>query len=158
MAGDRLAEQKALHEVDASRHQEAMLVLAFHALRHDLEAEGPPDADDRVNDGRVHGGVEVGDEAAINLDAPERKASQGGQTRVAGAEIVEREGDAARVELLDGTEARVLRLQERAFRDLEPDPARLDARLRDDPLDPVAEPRPRKLNRRQIDGDVEVGP
>src|SRR5688572_19918103 len=115
--GHRSAEPVALHEVHARRVEEALLVGLLDALGDHLEAERPPDADHRMDDGGVDRHADIADEGAIDLDLPERKAPQVIEARIAGAEIVEREGHAEPLQPLHHPRDRILGFQQGGFGD-----------------------------------------
>src|SRR5260370_8267362 len=85
----RMAEAKALERMNAGRAQEQMLLGGFHALRRDLHAEPPAEAHDRMDDRRgIGGALDIGDEAAIDLQAVEREGAKIEQARIAGPQAL----------------------------------------------------------------------
>src|SRR5713226_2485450 len=72
----RPAEAKALKRMNTGRAQEQMLLGGLDALRRDFHAEPPPQADHRMHDRRGVGrALDIGDEAAIDLQAVEREGA-----------------------------------------------------------------------------------
>src|ERR1051326_9335799 len=85
----RPAEAKTLERMHPGRAQEQMLLGSLHAFRRHPHAEPAAEADHGVDDGGgVRGTLDIGDEAAVDLQAVERERAQIQQTRVAGPEIV----------------------------------------------------------------------
>ena len=73
------------------------LVEVLDALGDDLQAHAAAELQQALDEGgggRL--GDDVGDEGPVDLDGVDRQPVQGGDGRVAGAEVVEGEGDALR--------------------------------------------------------------
>jgi hypothetical protein len=84
------------------RVQEFQLRFGLDALRGHLKPQRLADADDDAHDRvNLRRGTKVLNERFVDLDPVDRQHAQIGQIRVAGAEIVQRDGDA---ELLQGTQ------------------------------------------------------
>ena len=158
-AGHGAAEAVALQRMHAGGAQEQMLLGGLDALGRHLHAEPAAEAHDRMHDGggvgrpldRVH-------EARVDLELVEREAAQIEQARIAGAEIVEREPHAQRLE----AEHRELRgvdiAEQRAFGDFELEPGRIEAGFGEDALDHVDEVGAAELQRRDVDRDGDARP
>src|SRR5690606_20702148 len=81
--GDRRAEQEALSIMTSAGAQISELIFIFHTLGHGAD------------DGGVAGiGFKIPDEAAVDLDDVDRKLLEVGERSIAGAEIVQRDGNA----------------------------------------------------------------
>ena len=144
----------ALRFVATVSREEFELRGVFDTLGDDGEIEAVRERDDRAGNERVVGiGVRVPYERAVDLQRIERKALEVTKARVAGAEVVDRERDAERLQLAQ----RLLRfagvVHQRAFRDLDLDQLRFEIEFRECPRDRVAEATVPKLPRRQIDRD-----
>ena len=71
------------------------MVRAFDAFGGDLEAQALTHGDDGAGDRlRARAGIDGGNQAAVELDAGQRQGLQRGQRRVAGAEVIQRDGNA----------------------------------------------------------------
>ena len=117
-----------------------------------LQAETAREADDRLGDGGVlRIGLEVGDERDVDLQRVDREMLQVGQRRVAGAEIVDRDGEALVAQLMQHLADRVEVVQEARLRDLELDPRRVALLALDDVRDALREILAIELPRRQVD-------
>src|SRR5262249_32303319 len=122
---DRRPEQIALHLVTAERREIALLVDRLDTLRRRGHAERAGDADHRLYDDDVLVAfAQIRDERAIDLDLVERKAAQVAQRRVAGAEVVERNADTERLELVQDRQRVLAILHEDPLGDFELEPAR----------------------------------
>ena len=103
--GDRGAGGVALGVGEADAADLGELLGALHALGGDGDALGAGERDDGADQLGGRGVAEVLDEGLVELDAVVRQPRQVGERAVAGAEVVERDADAAvdqRVELADG--------------------------------------------------------
>ena len=97
----RLGIEVALRLLALLVQEERRLRGRLHALRDHFEAEIVRHRDQRAHDRGVAGVVgDLADEAAVDLDPRQREARQIAERRIAGAEIVECELDAAVVNLL----------------------------------------------------------
>ncbi len=154
-----MAEPVALQRMHAGGPQEQVLLGGLDALGGHLHAEAAAEADHRVHDG---GGVgrpfDRAHEARIDLELVEREAAQILQARIAGAEIVERQPHAQRLEPEHRELGRVHVAEQRAFGDLEFEPGRIEAGFGEDPLHDVDEVGAAELQRRDIDGNKDAGP
>src|SRR3546814_7696052 len=82
----------ALREVAAAFAQDVVLAFLFHAFGDDGDAKRVGHGDDRGGEGQVvRVAQDVGDEAAVDLDAVDRHAAQVAQAGEAGAEVVRSE-------------------------------------------------------------------
>src|ERR1700677_3480241 len=91
----RLTEEISLHRPGAQRPQNAHLVVCFHAFDDAAQLEVAAHFDHPFDDGAT--GIvrfDILDEAAVDLDLVDRKAADVAQTRIPGAEIIERNTDA----------------------------------------------------------------
>ena len=96
----RAAHQEPLHQVAALAAQELQLLEALDALGHDLQVEVVAEADDGAHDGGILGvHREVVDEGAVDLERVEREALEVVERAVAGAEVIDGQGEA---EFLEG--------------------------------------------------------
>ena len=78
------------------------VALRLDALGDDLEAEVVAERDDRAHDRGVVGvAVHVEHERAVDLELRDREPGEVGERRVAGAEVVDRDADAERLEPAD---------------------------------------------------------
>src|SRR5439155_10980777 len=88
-------EEMSLARRAALLPEPAALVLALHALGDDQEAQAAAEVDGGADDGRVgRGRVHRTDEGAVDLQLVYRHPREGGERRIAGAEVVEGEADA----------------------------------------------------------------
>ncbi len=70
----------------------AALILALHPLRDDQHAQAATEVDGRTDHRRVGlGGVHRVDEGTVDLQLVDGHAGEGGERRVPGAEVVQRE-------------------------------------------------------------------
>ncbi len=109
---ERAAEQLALGAPDAEGANGGKLVLGFDALDHDAHAQVAADGVDRANDARglgVSRRVDVAHETLVDLDLVEGKIVEIAQRGIARAEIVERDVDADRAQLVERGERWVQR-------------------------------------------------
>ncbi|MCO5595358.1 hypothetical protein L7F22_049400 [Adiantum nelumboides] len=100
VGAQRAGEQPALERVDADAAQHVELLGGLDALGDGRAAHRARDLDDGAGErevGRV--GADAGDEGAVDLDRLRRELLEPGQRRVAGAEVVDGEADAALHEL-----------------------------------------------------------
>jgi hypothetical protein len=96
----RTGEREALDALALEPAQRDQLILGLDAFGGDRAAECSGQADQRGDDrliARVTG--QPGDEALIDLDRVERVLLEPGEGRIAGAEIIQSDSDAARLEL-----------------------------------------------------------
>ena len=122
----RLADPVALEAVAAAHVEEVELRARAHAFGDDLEPEAARKADDRLGDRRVARiGLEVGDERDVDLQRVDREMLQVRQRRIAGAEVVDRDGEAFVAQLVQHLADRVEVVQQARLGDLELDPRRL---------------------------------
>ena len=97
------------------------------------------------------------DEALVDLDLVERRLLQIAERGIAGAEIVEREADADRLQLGEHVVGRFAFDQEHALGDLELELARLRAReLASALIDGRGQARIDELDRREVDRDPDM--
>src|SRR6202034_3703075 len=157
--GARLTEAKTLHLVHAGGAQEQVLLGGLDALGRYAHAETAAEADHGVNDSRgIRRFLDRAHEARVDLELVERETPQIEQTRITGAEIVEREAYA------DGLEAQHRQLrgfevaEQRAFGEFEFEPVGREVGLGKDALDHFDEVGAAELQRRDVDGDGEAGP
>ncbi|OEZ48220.1 hypothetical protein DUGA6_63390 [Duganella sp. HH105] len=118
--GQRRGEEIALDLVAHIAPQEVALALGLHALGHHLHAQVVAHGDDALG----HGGVvavadHVADEVGVDLDGVEGIAFQAAQRAVAGAEVVQRQVQAARLEAGQHVVAAVAGLGQRGLGDLQ---------------------------------------
>src|SRR5512139_4101765 len=96
----RPAEQMPLHFLAPLLAQEGQLVPGFHAFGDDAQAQAARQLDYRAHDGGVVGvAVEVAHERAVDLQPVDGEALEIAERRVAGAEIVDRQPHAERLQL-----------------------------------------------------------
>ena len=96
-AGIGAAEVPPLAELDAELLEQHPLTLGLDALGHDVQAHRQRHRDDRPDDlGVVRVVLEPGHERAVDLHLGHGEPAQVGQRRVAGAEVVDREGQPER--------------------------------------------------------------
>src|ERR1043166_3230419 len=97
----RPVEQEALHLRASGRAQQLELLGRLDALSGGVELERAAEPGDGAGDcGAVGPAGELSHEGLVDLDLVERKHAQVAERRVAGAEIVEHDVDAARLELM----------------------------------------------------------
>src|SRR4051794_10644841 len=124
----RLGEEVALRALAAEALERLELLDGLDALGDRAEAEAVGDVDDRRDDrGVVLLGAEPVDERAVDLDRVDRDALQARERRVAGAEVVEQDANAARPDRLEGRTRQRGVLEQHALGDLEAQRARLEA-------------------------------
>ena len=135
--------------------QEQVLLGGLHAFRRHLHAEAAAEADHGVHDRRGVGGLlDREHEAAVDLELVEREAAQIEQARIAGAEIVERELHAERLQPPHRGLGAFDVAEQRAFGEFELEPRRIEAGLRQDALDHADEIELAELQRRDVDRDA----
>src|SRR5262249_26089105 len=111
--GLRPIEQEALHLRAPGGAQQFKLFCGLHALARGIELERAAEPCHRADDRRAVRPVgELGHERLVDLDLVERKHAQIAERRVAGAEIVEHDVNAARLELMEDREAFRIVLQQ----------------------------------------------
>ena len=138
--------------------QEAQLPLRLDPFGDHPDAEAVRQADDRGDDRAVLlADLEVGDEAAVDLERVDRELLEVGERGVAGPEVVD--GDpyadgAERRQHLDGEDGV---LHGRALGDLDLEVARVEAGLLEDAADARRQAALLELQRRQVDGEAQVG-
>ena len=75
------------------------MIVCFHAFDDAAELEIAAHVDHRFDDGSTRiVRLDVLDEAAVDLDLVDRKAADIAQTRISGAEVIERNTDAQSLE------------------------------------------------------------
>ena len=96
----RRRDESALAEIATHHHQRLQIGLAFDAFGRRGAAEAVRKIDRGLAD-RGIGGVDgaVADEGTVDLEFRERQIAQAGKRRIAGAEIVDRDRDAAAAQL-----------------------------------------------------------
>ena len=127
VGGHRPAENIALDVRAAELADQGQLVMGLGALGGGVHAEALGEGDDGADDRGVAAARLGGaaDEALVDLDLVERRLLQIAERGIAGAEIVEREADADRLQLGEHVVGRFAFDQEHAFGDLELELARL---------------------------------
>src|SRR5689334_1525566 len=86
--------EEPLIKITAPVGEQGQLGGALYALDDDLELEFSSETDHRFHDNPVSlAPHDIGDQAAIDLDHVERQGGQVGEARIAGPEIVDRNGD-----------------------------------------------------------------
>jgi len=91
--------------------QKVPLFLGLDSFRDDLQPEAAPHLDDRAHDGGVVGiGRCVGHERPVDLERADRELLQGAQAGVPRAEIVDRQVDTHRAQLVEQRQ-RALRIE-----------------------------------------------
>src|SRR4029079_10056411 len=134
------------------------LRAGLDALGDRAQAEAARDVDDRRDDrGVLVLGPEAVDEGAVDLDRVDRDALQARERRVAGAEVVEQDADAAGAKLLSRGARRGDVREQGALGDLEAEAPRLEAAALERALDLAEELGPGELAAGDVDGDAEVG-
>ena len=94
---ERRAVVMALPLLAAERAQPLELGGGLDALGRDREAEAVRHCRDRLHDLRVRGmRIELAQERAVDLQLVDRQAAQVSETRIAGAEVVDRDAYAER--------------------------------------------------------------
>src|SRR6266536_4012178 len=155
----RPPETEALERMNAGGAQEQMLLGGLHALRRDFHAEPASETDDGVDDRRGIGGAfDIGDEAAVDFEAVERERAQIEQARIAGAEVVQHQAHAERFEPAHGGRDLLDVAEQRAFGELELEPGAFESGFAENALDHFHEIRPAELQRRDVDGEPDIGP
>ena len=97
--GEGIGEPVALHLVAVLLAQVLDLLGALDAFRHHVEAERMRHGDDGGGDRLVvRVGGDVADELLVDLEGVDRQALEVGKRGIAGAEVVDREGDADRLQ------------------------------------------------------------
>src|SRR5690606_35189492 len=86
----------------------------------------------------------------------ERKGLEMGQRGVSGAEVVDHDADALRLQALDVRQRVLPFADEAALRNLELEPAGREIRQRQDPQQTLRQQRVLELDRRHVDGDLEM--
>ena len=159
LAGGRAGEQIALHFLAAGEPQQHALLLGLDALGQQRQVERAAERHDRLHQ-RLAAGIaaERRDEAPVDLELVEIEALQIGQAGIAGAEIVERQPDAERLQRIEPRLGLVRIVDQHALGDFEHQPRRRDVVLGQHVGDELDQRRIAHLHRRQIDGHVEAGP
>ena len=154
----RRAEQIALHLRAAEILHGFALLQGLDAFRGRDHVAVGGDADHRADD-RGRGGIagHFLDEAAVDLDLVEREALQILQRGIAGSEIVERDVNAERAELVQRHQRRVVIGDQHRFGDLEFEPARVEPGLGQCGCDLQRQRFRLELDRRDVDGDADMG-
>src|SRR5215469_11031827 len=117
--------QEPLHLVAAGEAQKDALLLGLHPLAQHREAERAAERHDRLDDhAAVRRAAERRDELLVDLELVDREAAQIAETRIARAEIVERDLDAERAQLVEPRHRVVRILDQHALGDLEHQPRR----------------------------------
>ena len=99
--GLRPGKEEALAEAASEGPHPCALRFGFDALGDDAGAEHVREHADHVRDlGRGRIPIDAADEAAVDLDAVERKGAEIAQRGIAGTEIVERERRTERLDLM----------------------------------------------------------
>ena len=94
VAGNRSAEEKALDFIALHGIERCELVRGFHAFGHHFEVETLGDTDDRMEERMsVAGCLEIVDKGFVDLEGGERKELEVAEGRVAGAEIIDGNGN-----------------------------------------------------------------
>ena len=107
-----------------------MLIEAFDPLGGGLHAERVGNIDDRADDRAGAAlGVDIANEASVDLDLVQREALQIGQRRVPGAEVVHGDAHAEFLEVLQHLVGMGAVVEEQALGDLDLQPVRLQAGL-----------------------------
>ncbi len=101
--------------------------------------------------------MHVDHEAAVDLELVELEPRQVAQTRIAGAEVVERQAYAERAQALERDHRALDVLDQQRLGDLEVEPVRRQPSLRQNGGDPLGDVGLAQLQRRQVDRDVEIG-
>ena len=125
----RPAERVALRHGAAVVEQPGGLVEVLDALGDDLQPHAAAELEQPLDEGgggRL--GDDVGDEGAVDLDGVDRQPVQGGDRRVAGAEVVEGEGDALVGDDGDRVQGGLGGEQRRRLGDLQLEPLRAPGR------------------------------
>ena len=129
----------------------------FHALGGGRHAHAVGERGNRAHDverARILG--DVLDEGTVDLDLVEREALQVGQRRISGAEIVHRDPDPERPQLMQHRKRGLLVVQQYALGDLDLQPRGCKAGSRERADDHLHQAGTAKLDRRNIDGDVKI--
>ena len=125
----------------------------------DFEPEPAREADDRLGDrGVLRVRLEIGDEGNVDLERVDREVLQVRQRRIAGAEVVDGDGETLVAELVQHLADRVEVVQQAGLGHLELDPRRIAADVAHDLGDPLREVLAVELARRKIDRHGEVHP
>ena len=119
----RPLEQIALSLGAAARLQPDPLLLGLDPFCRRTDVEAAREVEHRLDDGhRLFVFVNFAHEGLIDLQSVERERAQVGQGRIAGAEIVERDADAAAFETMQYFAHRGVFDQRNGFRDFEFEP------------------------------------
>ena len=95
----RPAEQVALHFIAPRLAQEVELLGGLDAFGHHAQVQLVAERDDRLHDHGVVGiGGQIDDERTVDLELVDRKALQVAEARIAGAEIIDRDLHAERLD------------------------------------------------------------
>ena len=100
---------------------------------------------------------QIGDERLVDLDLVERECGQAAERRIAGAEIVERQRNSDAPEPFDEGMVFQRAFQQHGFGDLDLQPLRRQPGILQRRLDHVEQFGLLELDRRQVDGDLDVG-
>ena len=115
-----VAEQPALRIEAAVPPQEIELLARLHAFGDHLEPEALPHVDDGSHERRVVGiHRQIANERLVDLERADRKLLQGRQRGVSGAEVVDRQMQPHRVELVQQTDGALRIRHQRRFGDLQ---------------------------------------
>ncbi len=158
-AGPGWANRIALHFLAAGEPQQHALLLGLDALGQERQVERAAERHDRLHQ-RVAAGIaaERRDKAPIDLELVEVEALQIGQTGIAGAEIVERQADAERLQRIEPRLGLVGIVDQHALGHLEHQPGRRNAVSGERVGNELDQRRVAHLHRRQIDRHVDAGP
>mmetsp|Transcript_20721 Transcript_20721/g.38883 ORF Transcript_20721/g.38883 Transcript_20721/m.38883 type:complete len:265 (-) Transcript_20721:52-846(-) len=97
----RPAEQIALHRLATLAAQEVELARGLDPLGQGLQAQRLGHADDGIDDGAVLGVLgQVAHEGLVDLELADAELLQMAERRIAGAEVIDGQADAARVQLV----------------------------------------------------------
>jgi hypothetical protein len=133
------------------------LRLGLDAFRRRGHVAGSCDIHHRLHDRGRAIDLDVADEAAIDLDLVEREALQIAQRGEAGAEIVERNAHADGAELMQDCQRRLVVTDQHRLGDFDLQPARLQSGSRERAHDPQRQRLAFQLDRRDVDGNANVG-
>ena len=153
LGGEGAGEDKALHLRAAELADQGQLLMGLRAFRGRVHAEALCQRDDGADDRGVPGagGCGAPDEALVDLDLVERRLAEVAEARAVGAEIVEDEADAGRLQACEGRVGGLALGLEHGLGDLELQPVRLDLRRSESGGDGGGDRRIRELERREID-------
>src|SRR5581483_1012931 len=165
----RLEERLDRLELEGAREEKALAAVALFALQvaelrrlldafaDRFQAQGLAELDEGVDEGAgLAGGGDPGDEGAVDLEGVDGELAQVGEGAVAGAEVVDRDPDAERLERDELGGSLVGVAHERRLGDLEGQGRRVEPAPGERTADVVGEGVGVELAGRHVDGDPDA--